>query len=863
MFRNIVVSLALALFATEAQAKKPAKKPTISASAPKLPAKSKSKKPSAKPAAPKSAPKPTPEAEPAPAEETATKALPSTEGALSVEAYPFTGKAAEGASAFQRGDFSKAVTALSAYRRDNPSGPYLHPLGYLEVKALQAQRQSKDAIALLETLLAVEGPFTSEFGFLLGKTREASGDADAARIAYSHVQRGSRRYDEARLARARLAPSFEAAQEILAERFYWAKERAEGLDILRDHAQRAKDEDKAREIALQLFREYPLTQEGDAIEEKAFALHPSRADLMGRLGVLLEKKKSKEASAFVKRAEAAHAADESLLAEMRGDIAFFGKDYKEAGEFFTKARAGEDKTRASRRLGNVKAKQGEVEDALSLYKEAYEADAGEESARALLDAVRLLRDKDRLKEARPLAQKAADHFPNAPTLRDSLWISGWLAWRAGDEEEAQQRFDALLAHTGSLSAAEREAEDFERRKMGGGYEERALYWSARARSARGDKSGAEERYRELIERFPLNYYSHQAFDRLRDLGAKDLLASVRVRHTDPEPLPLLARDAASKDGEAVAVSALPGAGKAKPETSSEPPTTWTLPVLDLSQAAVADDPSVRAAVALYGLGMKSEALEELRAQANQETLSTDGGALMGALMQSAEGLSQGTWLLLWKWDHGRYPGNPLPASPTAGDVARGRMTDLGWKIAYPKAYGEVVDHYASKFEVPPEMVFAIMRAESTFRPSVVSPANAVGLTQVLPSTAGWIAKELLGESKPSRSQLFDEMTNIKLGTRFLRELTTLFDGNYALAIASYNAGPGAGMRWYKRWRDLETDELIEEIPINETHGYTKKVLGSMGAYRYLWGDWSKETSRSLDLPRLLPAKLGTYNGKQM
>lgn len=866
MIRNTVLSILVALLASEAHAaKKPvtAKRPAIAASAPKSGAKaatkSKPKKSSSKPARPPSgtAPAPTPAAEPvARAEE-----IPA--GVLPVESYPLAGKAAEGVAAHKKGEHAKAVTALSAYRKSNPDGPFLHPLGLIELRSLLALKKGSEAISLAEALLAVPGPLTSEIASKLGDLYEGKGDAEAARVAYSKVERGSRRYDDARLARARLAPDLASAREILAERFYWAKERAESLTVLRGFAKKAGDAEAEHALALQLFREYPLTDEGDAVEAEILAATPTREDLVTRYLVYIDKKKTKEAAAYVKRVEAALGASDPVVIELRGDLALVEKDYKDAAALLEKAiSSAGDKARATRRLGNVLAKKGEVEGALAHYREVYEAKHPEEAPRALLDAVRLLRDKDRLKEARPLAQEAADLYPDAPTRKEALWVSGWLAWRAGDAKEALARFDDLAAYARSMPAEERELEDFERRKMGGGLEERAMYWSARALTKLGDKAGAAARYREITERFPLNYYAHQSFDRLRDLGADDLLATLRTRSADDAPIPVLARDAHEKDPNAALVSALPGAGK-EAGASTVAPESWSIPVADLSRAALADDPSVRAAAALYGLGLRAEAVEELRAQANQETLSTDGGALLGALMQADEGLSKGAWILLWKWSPTLHPGAPLPSAAGDGAEARQRLTDLGWKVAYPRAFGEVVDHYAGRFGVPPEMVFAIMRAESTFRPDVVSPANAVGLTQVLPSTAGWIAKELLHESKPSRAQLFDEQTNIKLGTRFMRELVTLFDGNYALAIASYNAGPGAGMRWYKRWKDLSTDELIEEIPINETHGYTKKVLGSMGAYRYLWGDWSAEATRSLDLPRLLPAKLGTYNGKQM
>jgi soluble lytic murein transglycosylase len=127
-----------------------------------------------------------------------------------------------------------------------------------------------------------------------------------------------------------------------------------------------------------------------------------------------------------------------------------------------------------------------------------------------------------------------------------------------------------------------------------------------------------------------------------------------------------------------------------------------------------------------------------------------------------------------------------------------------------------------------------MREESALDPRALSPAGAVGLTQLMLPTAQEVARSLkLG--KVSKAKLTEPSLNIRLGSRYLGTLVRRFEGSVALALAAYNAGGGAVNRWLETRRDLEIDEFVEEIPVEETRGYVKRVLRSYAAYRLLYG----------------------------
>lgn len=168
------------------------------------------------------------------------------------------------------------------------------------------------------------------------------------------------------------------------------------------------------------------------------------------------------------------------------------------------------------------------------------------------------------------------------------------------------------------------------------------------------------------------------------------------------------------------------------------------------------------------------------------------------------------------------------------ELPRGNgMRRIAWISYYPLAYESYVRHYGKRFGVEPELICAIMREESTFRPSVVSPAEAVGLMQIIPPTAYRLAKELK-EDGFVVDELTNPMVNIKFGTWYLNQLLKMFDGEKIYAIASYNAGEDAVERWRKNSGNVDIEEFIEEIPYTETNKYVKKVLKSYWIYQRLY-----------------------------
>ncbi len=145
-----------------------------------------------------------------------------------------------------------------------------------------------------------------------------------------------------------------------------------------------------------------------------------------------------------------------------------------------------------------------------------------------------------------------------------------------------------------------------------------------------------------------------------------------------------------------------------------------------------------------------------------------------------------------------------------------------WEQSYPEAYRPLVEKLAAdRFD--PKIVYSIMRAESNFRPTVVSPAGAVGLMQLMPVTAQKMAHEM-GDAGFDAHDLYRPSKNIGYGVQYLKKLSNLFPGNTVAMIASYNAGEEAVGRWLNHGYSPDVEEFIEEIPYDETNLYVKKVL---------------------------------------
>jgi len=133
------------------------------------------------------------------------------------------------------------------------------------------------------------------------------------------------------------------------------------------------------------------------------------------------------------------------------------------------------------------------------------------------------------------------------------------------------------------------------------------------------------------------------------------------------------------------------------------------------------------------------------------------------------------------------------------------------------------------------LVLAVMRQESRFSMTAVSPAGARGMMQLMPDTARELATRMnIGYTVEQLTT--DADLNIALGRAYLDQLLNLFDRSYVLAIAAYNAGPARVLEWMRRFGDprdpsIDVQTWVQSIPFTETRIYVQRVMQNLQDYR--------------------------------
>lgn len=162
-----------------------------------------------------------------------------------------------------------------------------------------------------------------------------------------------------------------------------------------------------------------------------------------------------------------------------------------------------------------------------------------------------------------------------------------------------------------------------------------------------------------------------------------------------------------------------------------------------------------------------------------------------------------------------------------------RLPERILKVIFPVAHVETLRRYSTDRGIDPHLLTALVAQESTFQVDVVSPANAVGLMQLLPATGRRYAPRV-GVVGFSNRTLTDPDANVRLGTAYLSDLLARYGGDVAPALAAYNAGENRVDRWRTERRGVPGDEFVDDIPFPETQNYVKRILGTAADYRQLY-----------------------------
>ena len=145
-------------------------------------------------------------------------------------------------------------------------------------------------------------------------------------------------------------------------------------------------------------------------------------------------------------------------------------------------------------------------------------------------------------------------------------------------------------------------------------------------------------------------------------------------------------------------------------------------------------------------------------------------------------------------------------------------------VAFPLRYKDHIIAASQETEIDPTLIASIIRAESNFKSDAVSSKGAVGLMQLLPSTAEYVAKM----NGVDEFDLLNPSDNIRLGALYMRYLLDKFKDE-RIAVMAYNAGEGN----VKKWLDnLDEGEMLSTTPFKETNAYVDRVFTAMNFYKW-------------------------------
>ncbi len=314
---------------------------------------------------------------------------------------------------------------------------------------------------------------------------------------------------------------------------------------------------------------------------------------------------------------------------------------------------------------------------------------------------------------------------------------------------------------------------------------RARFWLAKAAIAVGDGASADVHLAEAARAAPWGYYG---------LRAQALL----------DGLPPLSLD--------------------EPSPQTEPPD-WTAAEAWLAVWAGPEDAAARQGLTagvpwLRGLELLAAGLQD---EADEQ---------FDALLSDATGRP---WLLYRLARELAGQGQTAIAARAAarliGDRADAPPAIL--RVAYPAEYLDLAAAEAADNGFPPLLLLALVRQESFFQPDAESSAGALGLTQVIPSTADEIADQL-DEAGFTYSDLLRPNVSLRFGAHYLGAQLKLFQGDITAALAAYNGGPGNSLRWSEAAPD-DPDLFLESIDLSETHAYVEAVTEHYARYRYAYG----------------------------
>lgn len=191
------------------------------------------------------------------------------------------------------------------------------------------------------------------------------------------------------------------------------------------------------------------------------------------------------------------------------------------------------------------------------------------------------------------------------------------------------------------------------------------------------------------------------------------------------------------------------------------------------------------------------------------------------------------------------------------DLSGRRLEELPrpiWEALFPRTYESIIRQQLRMPEVEPELIFALIRQESAFQTDARSVSNAIGLMQMLPSTAIEVARLRRSGRKHVEAKLRNPQFNLENGCLYFQQLLKRLDGRIPLALAAYNGGETRVRNVYERYGGkLDMEELIEMIPMTQSRQYVKAIFRNLNYYRRIYRQQPADLTRFLGKTAIKPS----------
>jgi soluble lytic murein transglycosylase len=405
----------------------------------------------------------------------------------------------------------------------------------------------------------------------------------------------------------------------------------------------------------------------------------------------------------------------------------------------------------------------------------------------------LARNRNDLENQQRIVAQMETRFPQSPWLAEALYSSGNMYMLRREYATAVEYYSTLAtrfpantnaaaAHwragwlsyrQGLYSDASRLFDEQIRLYPSATETAAALYWRGRLYEMQDHKPAmAAANYRTLIRAYQHYFYAQMARQRLTALGNTQPVAEPQLDRIQAPAVPIL------------------------------------------QESFPADSPHLAKARLLANAGLNDYIAQEIAADPGSSSWS----ALAEAQIYASYGETFRAMRALKR------------ALPYAATAPIQSIPLAYWRILFPQPWWETIQAESARNNLDPCLVASLIRQESEFNPSAISPANAYGLMQLLPSAGKSIAREE-GISHFQTYQLFDPATNIRLGTRYLRKTLDKFGGMTEYALAAYDAGDDRVRDWQAAGPYQGMDEFVESIPFTETREYVEAILRNYETYK--------------------------------